>query len=361
MRYRNYWLYGVGFVSILFTGNFKKKQMMESINLLNNYTKEGHNNLLYATIKPIPFSIITIKSENWKNETWLLTNKVPYVVLTHLLDSYDCLPERPDMAFTFLWKSINNTYKNLGTRKRVSTLSKKRLSDSDGINYLIDEINNIKNLPITAHYTVINLIEEYVKIIPIKPFKFISNFILKGNTMENSGILPILRGSSYSSFKKNHKDIFDKIKITYGNVYNGISLPTIVGSECNLNINDLRKSNSLPKSLAGKLRELLINKASTISASNQNQSYTLSLSNDKEYLTFIIKTILYSIRNNSVHGNIVSRLNSEFASDESLKTAIYIYFLGHLILTLGLYINKEITIEDLSINIRNIELLKTII
>jgi hypothetical protein len=334
--------------------------MKNSIELLYNYSKEEHHNLLYSTINSIDFSINTINSQNWKDENWLSTNQIPFVALTHLLDSYGCLPKRPDMAFTFLWKSINNTYKKLGTEKRVAASNRGRFTDSDGINYLIEGIDNIKDARITQEYNVMELIDEYVKIIPLKPLKFISNYILKGNSMENSNILPILIGSSYSSFKKNHRDTFDKIKSTYGVVYNGISNPSVINNKCDLNITDIQKSKSLPESLAKKLKDLIINKNALITNSSENQNYTLSISNNNEYLTFLIKTILYSIRNNSVHGNLVSRLNSEFASTKSLKTAIYIYFLGHLILSLGLYINNEIKLDDLKSNIENLELLKTL-
>ncbi|SED59841.1 hypothetical protein SAMN04487765_0462 [Tenacibaculum sp. MAR_2010_89] len=335
--------------------------MGKSIELLKNYSKEKHRDLLYSTFDVIPFSIHTINSEVWEEELWLNGHEVPYVSLTHLLDSYDCLPERPDMGFTFLWKAINNTYKELGVNKKILQSDTSRLSDSDGINYLINEIDNIKTLSVSTEYSVLELIEEYVSLMPMKPLKFVSNYVLKGNTMENSNILPILRGSSYASFKSNHSDIFNKIKNTYGNAYNNITNPVIVNSKCNLNITEFEKSKSIPKSLAVKLRELLVNRTSIISNSNQSQDYTLSLSDDKEYFKFLIKTILYAIRNNSVHGNLVSRLNSEYSSVGSLKTAIYIYFLGHLFLSLGLYINDKIEVNNLSNNIKNLELLKSLL
>ena len=54
---------------------------------------------------------------------------ITYILKTHLLDSYYCLPERPDMAFTFLWKCMNNIYSTY-QRKNSTDDTRNSISDS---------------------------------------------------------------------------------------------------------------------------------------------------------------------------------------------------------------------------------------
>ena len=330
--------------------------MSETNDLLRNYTQKNHIDILYSNINRIDFDIKPLSSTSWENGTSL-----PYVATSYLLDSYSCLPDRPDMAFTFLWKSINNCYKKIGTQIILnSSNTNTRLSDSLGIDYLIDEINKKKNDAISTNYSLISLINEYVKVLPIKPFKFLANQILKGYIMEDAGIPNLLIGSTYSSFKKTYSDLYQKIISTYGQAYKAICTPSIINNEVELGITDLHKSKTIPESLANKLKDLLDNRTTTITSSGGSNPITLSISDDKQLIALLIKTFLYSIRNNSVHGNLVSRLNSDYVNNDSLKTAINIYFLGHLFLSLAFYVNNEIGLSDLKINEDNLSVLKQI-
>ena len=330
--------------------------MSKTNDLLKNYTKDKHTQMLYSNITSIDFKITPLSSPNWDNGTDL-----PYIATSYLLDSYSCLPSRPDMAFTFLWKSINNCYKRLGARIILNSSNQNtRLTDSLGIDYLIDEINNKKNDVISTNHTLISLINEYVNILPIKPFKFLANQILKGYVMENAGIPNLLIGSTYSSFKNSYSDLYQKIISTYGQVYNTICTPSINNNKVDLGITDKHRSKTIPESLAAKLKDLFSNRTTTIQNSGGSNSYTLNISDDKQLVALLVKTFLYSIRNNSVHGNLVSRLNSDYVNIDSLKTAINIYFLGHLFLSFGFYVNNELRISDLMINEDNLSVLKQI-
>ena len=330
--------------------------MKETNDLLANYTKEKHIDVLYSSITKIAFNIKPLTSVNWTSDS------LPYIATSYLLDSYSCLPERPDMAFTYLWKSINNCYKTLATNKILNSDSQNtRLTDSLGIDYLVTEINDKKNDLISPNHSVISLINEYVKIIPIKPFKFLSNQILKGYILEEKGIPNLLIGSTYSSFKKSHPHIFEKIINTYGQSYKGISNPTIINGVVDLGISNTQKSKSIPGSLAKKLKELFENRTTTIQDSSESITYTLNLANDKEMISLLLKTLLYSIRNNSVHGNLVSRLNSNYVNNDTLKTAIHIYFIGHFFLSLAFYANNDFELTDLKTNEENLNLLRQLI
>lgn len=329
--------------------------MSETNNLLNNYSKEDHINVLYSNITLKDFNISSVKSSNWTIES-----NIPYVATSHLLDSYSCLPDRPDMAFTFLWKSINSCYKTIAVKKILnSNKPNERLTDSLGLDYLIEEINNKKTGIISSNYSIIDLLNDYAKEIPLKPLKFLANQILKGYVMEDAGIPNLLIGSTYFSFRSGYPSLFQNIINSYGQAYRAISNPTRLNDKVELNITDLRKSKSIPESLAQKLKDLLVSKTVIVHNSGRTSSYTLTIS-DKEFLSLMIKTLLYSIRNNSVHGNVVSRLSSDYVSNDSLNTAINIYFLGHVFLSLAFYINNDILLSELELNIENLKILKQI-
>lgn len=329
--------------------------MSETNDLLNNYSKEEHINVLYSNVTFIDFNISSIKSSNWT-----IGKNIPYVATSYLLDSYSCLPHRPDMAFTFLWKSINNCYKTIAVKKILNSSNpNERLTDSLGLDFLIEEINNKKTDVISSNYRIIDLLNDCAKEIPLKPFKFLGNQILKGYVMEEAGIPNLLIGSTYSSFKKSYPILYQNIINSYGQAYKAISNPTRVNDKVELNITNLHKSKSIPESLAQKLKDLFENKTTIVQNSRGTNSYTLTI-NDKEFLSLLIKTLLYSIRNNSVHGNVVSRLNSDYVNSDSLKTAINIYFLGHVFLSLAFYVNNDITLSDLEVNKDNLNILKQI-
>jgi len=331
--------------------------MSQITEILENYSKENHNNFLYENIKRIEFKIHPLKSDLWNNASLR-----PNIAISHLLDSYSCLSERPDMAFTFLWKSINYCYKKIATKKILnSNNTGVRLNDSQGLDDFAEKIESIKNENIFPNLTILDLLKEYAKLIQLKPCKFLSNHILKGYVMKQAGIPNFMIGSTYSSFKSSNSDLHNKIVSTYGEAYKSISNPRIQNYEVDLQISDLLKSKSITQSLAEKLQILIVNGTVDIQNRNHSQNINLRISNDKKLIELLLKTILYTIRNNSVHGNVVSRLNSAYANDESLKTAIYIYFLGHYFLSLGLYCNQEIELEDLQVNVSNLELLKTLL
>ncbi|SEA76765.1 hypothetical protein [Pedobacter hartonius] len=335
--------------------------MLASITLLNNYTREEHLKALYSDIKKIDHSITPIYSNNWINEIWLSNNRVPAVALSSLIDSYYCLPDRPDMAFTYLWMSINNTYNSIATKHKLTESQTNLLKESEAIDTFIKKINLIKNEPLTGNLTLLDLLNEYVKLIPVKTLKFVSNHILKGSASEGAGIPTFLISSSFKTFKKSFPNIYQSIFYTYGSSYSRISAPTVVNNYVDLGITDLQKSKSIPVSLANKLKELIVNKTTQMSNSVSNQSYTAIFNSDEEFINFIFRIILYSIRNNSVHGNVVQRLNSEYKNLDSLKASNYIYYLGHLFLSLGLYINGDINIQDLTINVDNLDKLRDIL
>ena len=64
---------------------------------------------------------------------------------------------------------------------------------------------------------------------------------------------------------------------------------------------------------------------------------------------------MYAIRNNTVHGKIASRLNSETKNKNSYSSSTYVYLLGYMFLTISLYELEHIYDSDLNINLQNLE------
>jgi len=321
---------------------------LNTLKLLKQYDRNKH------------IGIFTDKNTNYINlryinsDKWIKDDSVPYIIKTHLLDSYYCLPERPDMAFTLLWKCINNSYTELFIKKNPT--SEKRLTDSKSIDILVDVIIKNFNVFISEEITIKMMIEKFVENVPIKLTSFIANFVLKNYVLEKKyfdrnrntiGIANKYISSSYTTFKSKFKDIYQAIINTYGESYYKITKPEIKEGNVYLNINDKNKSRNIIKSLSNKFYELLVKKEILLKDDKEEKSYLIKIKDDKEYINFIIRNFLYAIRNNIIHGKIASRLNS--------RTKNYIYLLRCMFLTIALYELNYINKEDLYVNIENLE------
>ena len=310
-----------------------------SYELIKNYDKSKHLEILEKN----DFKFEYLFSSNWNS-----IEDIPYVLRTHLLDSYYCLPERPDMAFTFLWKCINNTY---STYQRKSS-SVVQIGDSVLLQNMSDVIASRSSDKITTTETIGSLIEKYIDKIPNKILRFISNYILKSYVIKEQIKDERYIYSSYNTFKSKFQNIHDSIISSYGQDYLGICNASILNGEVNLNITDKNKSLKIIHSLSEKLKELIKTRQTFLS--NNNQTYTLKLNSNEEYIQFILFNILYAIRNNTVHGKIASRLNSEYVNSDSYNSSKYIYLLGYMFLSVMLYVSDELDSSDLIFNLTNL-------
>lgn len=311
-----------------------------SYELMKSYNKSKH----IESIKIKNFKFEYLFSKNWKKE-----EDIPYVLRTHLLDSYYCLPERPDMAFTFLWKCINNTY---STYQRKSSCVV-QIGDSVLLENMSDTIASRVSDKITTTKTIGSLIEKYIDKIPNKILRFISNYILKSYAIKEQIKDERYVYSSYNTFKSKFKNIHDSIISSYGEDYLGICNASILNGEVNLNITDKNKSLKIIHSLSEKLKELI--KKREVILQHDGKEYQLKLNSNDEYIQFILFNILYAIRNNTVHGKIASRLNSDYMNSKSYNSSKYIYLLGYMFLSIMLYISDELELKDLTFNFSNLQ------
>lgn len=349
--------------------------MENNLILLKDYTHEKHteqlkaNNALGTLLDTT--RLRKIYNEAWGNETWLSRNQAPYESVTYLLDAYSCLPHRPDMGFTFLWMSINNTYKKVFLKSSVIAPA----NDDNCIKQTIIELESRLNQVVEYNgnqYTILKIIEMYVEKMPPKIYRFVANYILRGKTIESAGFPYKYHFRSYGTFKNHFRTLESKIVNTYFAGFSAICSPKMSSdnSKVELQIDQSdemkrEKSRTIPNSLAKKLEILLQTRSVDIYKDTEKEDgtkervvvETLRIDTDYEFLNFVFRIILYAIRNNSFHGNIASRLNSKHVVGGSVNSSNYIFLLGHLFLTLFMYCSGEIDIQDLAINLENFELL----
>ncbi|PHD44851.1 hypothetical protein COF67_25375 [Bacillus toyonensis] len=349
--------------------------MENKLDLLKDYSRDKH--ITHLNTKNAVGVLLTtsklkrIYSKSWENEHWLLENKVPYESLTYLLDAYYCLPRRPDMGFAFLWMSINSTYKKALLRNPIE----KYPTDDNCIAEMLTELEKKLQDKVQYRgkdYTILQIIEMHVEKMPLKVYRFIANYILKGIVIDSLSFPSKYQFSSYKTLKKHFKDIHAKIANTYADGFKNICNPVISNDllEVDLQIDEnddkkKEKSRTIPTSLSKKLRELVKSRSSKIYSEKfseqdkekQEPLETLTLDNDFDYLNFIFRIVIYSIRNNSFHGSIASRLNSDNAGGSSVNASNYVFILGHLFLTLFMYCIGELELDDLKINLDNLTLL----
>lgn len=334
--------------------------MYSKIELLKNYKRETHLNGLFNDFpvsKISPAHLSKMYSPLWDKE-WAEDDEELYVPITHILDAYYCLPERIDMSFTYLWKAINSIYSYLAIKKSTN----QNLTEKDKIDLFLSELSSKLNddfIYKSNQYTILQIITEFISLTPKKTMRFIANYVLKGMAIDiKANISSKYNSSQYKTFRTQFKDLFDIIEKTYGKAYMDNCNPTIKpnSSNSNLGIVEKDKARRITDSLAGKFQELLINRTITVTDDTHSLSFTYDLTDDFKYLDFIFRIFLYAIRNSSVHGNKASRFNSDFANEASIKSSEYVFLLGHMFLSFLMYLNNQLDINDLALNIENTSL-----
>ncbi|MFZ3053340.1 MAG: hypothetical protein WA099_08015 [Sulfuricurvum sp.] len=316
------------------------------IELLKTYDREAHLKRINVQSN---FELEYLFSKKWKKD-----EDIPYVLKTHLLDSYYCLPERPDMAFTFLWKCINNIYSSYHRKNSVDV----EIGDAILLDYMIKGISSKLSATITCDrdsLTLLELIEKFILKTPDKITKFIANYILKSYAIEMTIKDNRFVSSSFNTFKSKKngfEDIYKIIIEAYGSKYLTLVNPKIFNGDVEMQISNPDTNKKIIDSLAGKIKNLLLNKETEI-LTNDGKSHILKFSNNEQYIRFIVKNILYAIRNNTIHGKIASRLNSKYKNDASFESSKFVYLLGYLFLSLMLFVNDDLLAEDLCFNLEN--------
>lgn len=162
--------------------------------------------------------------------------------------------------------------------------------------------------------------------------------------------------SSFVSFKKSHRDFFDKIESACGRKYS--DLFTVAANKSgkydvvlksNLSMSNKEAAGTSRKiigNLAYKIGELLKTGHTEFTAADGSLK-TVDFTEDERF-KFIVVKILYAMRCSNFHGNVASRLNSDYANKETYKEFKFIFLLTHTILAAALYMNGYISNDVLN-------------
>lgn len=343
--------------------------------LLVNYNVADHKKL-FLPVDNEKFD--WFKKFKYLNPTpWAVTpQSIPYISATTLLDSYLCLPRRPDMAFIFLWTAINSSYNDLYLKHSSSGST---LSDAKGIENSILLIAkklhlNIESKDATGNIlktcTINEIVIEFCKRLPDKNLNFLASYLLKGIaiTLHNESpgskkIRDIHISSSYKTFLSKRPEISNHLRWGYyGQEFFKLCNITESADKTSINfgITDTVRSRNLTHATAKELQRILIDQPllPQFDASGAPLPQAKAFAADKDRLGILVSNLLYATRNNNVHGNVASRVNSIFSNSDTVVSATWNYLFGYFYLSLLLLCLQHINQDDLNIHMDNIEALK---
>ncbi|MBN3080245.1 hypothetical protein H4F49_06320 [Pectobacterium polaris] len=352
------------------------ERLVKLYKLVTNYTSDEHQRLLPS---PEDKSLQWFKSFKFLNPaSWALSpQKIPYIAATILIDSYSCLPRRPDMAFSYLWTAINNSYNDLLLKQNTKS---NKLGDTNAIDnslLLISRIINSKvdskaTLPEEHESKTINeILIEFAKRLPEKNLNFLVSYILKGMaiSIKNSvNSLPLIReihiSSSYRTFEKRFKTIHNHLYWNFGNKYSSICSISESTDKTSVDFgiadSNRETSRSITHAMRKELQRILVNNPELDQFDEVGNPLPkkVAFTDDIDRLEFLIFGLLYASRNNNIHGNVASRVNSIFANSKTITAATWNFLFGYFYLSLLLLSLTHIELDDLDIHLFNVKLLK---
>ena len=313
--------------------------MENLLNLAKSYDKNMHIHLLPNVDSDIISNMNFIYDIRWENGDI----KTPYYILTYLIDCYYCLPQRPDLATLFGWQAINNGYNEW----LIDDVTKKRLVDTEGITRLITEIyNNYEKYK--------PLLKDYFSKIPLKSFRYIASYLLKGYVITEKGYDDKYLSGAYKGLIKRIPILKTILSNSYGTALLRISSPSVIDHEIRINANT-SESRKITHSFSLKLFQLFHDYTININSWNVGEKKEYNIT-DIEELTIVIFGLLYASRCNNFHGNVASRLNSINADEKTFNMYTDIFLVEYMIIALILNM-KGILSDDVLKNVHKNHLL----
>ncbi|POD30571.1 hypothetical protein BKM14_19445 [Pseudomonas syringae pv. syringae] len=356
--------------------NQQDQRLTDLYKLVTDYTSEAHEKLL-----PAPESETLEWFKNFRflsPASWAADpKKIPYIAATTLIDSYSCLPRRPDMAFTYLWTAINNSYNDLFLRHNVSS---QRLGDTKAIEKSLELISVILKLEVHEKATsseayesktINEIVIEFAKRLPNKTLNFLSSYILKGMaiTKHNGNQKPppireIHISSSYQSFASRFQEIHNYLYWNFGQNHSNICSITESTDKTSVDFGisnqNADKSREITRAMRKELQRIIVNNPTLDQFDKKGNSLprAVAFTSEIQRLEFLVFSFLYASRNNNIHGNVASRVNSIFSNSETITAATWNFLFGYFYLSLLLLRLKNIEIDDLDIHLNNLRLLR---
>lgn len=259
--------------------------------------------------------------------------------MTYLFDCYYILPQRPDLASLFCWQAINHSYyvQQLG----IPTIGK--CNDTKGVELIQDTIISDWN-----KYEPI--LTPYLERMPMKAFRYVATYLLKGYVINQNGTAEKYAASSYKTMINRIPILTDILKDSYGKSYCKIANPTIVNNELRLGISkaDANNSRNVTHSFAEKLQKLMLGEEVEITlcdAQGRKPKYRFT---DTERVSFVLFGILYASRCNNFHGNVAARMNSIRADKKTFNMYTDIFLLEYIVL--AIHMNNQGSLSDTALD-----------
>ncbi|MCH5652215.1 hypothetical protein [Pseudomonas syringae] len=356
--------------------NQQDQRLADLYKLVTNYTSEEHDKIL-----PSPENETLRWFKNFRfldPASWAATpQKIPYIAATTLIDSYSCLPRRPDMAFTYLWTAINNSYNDLFLKHNSSS---KRLGDTKAIEKSLELISGILTSKIESKATALkecdsktinDIVVEFAKRLPNKNLNFLGSYILKGMAIKkyngNQNPPPIREihiSSSYQTFASRFPVVHNYLYWSFGGNYSKIcsinELPDKASVDFGISEENANTSREITRAMRKELQRILVDNPALdqFDKSGDSLPQAVAFESEIQRLEFLVFGLLYASRNNNVHGNVASRVNSIFSNADTIVAATWNFLFGYFYLSLLLLCLKNIEVGDLDIHLSNVELLK---
>ncbi|MGL4662886.1 MAG: hypothetical protein ACRCV7_04340 [Culicoidibacterales bacterium] len=317
-----------------------------NLKLAQNYSIEEHEKFFFNENEEKLKEMAYLYDEDWKRN-----DNYPYEIVSFLLDAYFVFPKRPDFSAYFTWQALNNSYNLLQMNSSISG----NLTDANGIGQLSDKIQDNYN-----KYK--NSIEKYLERLPIKAFKFVASYLLKGYFIDKSSVYDA-QPTQNNYFTKSYKSTIRQIPIlkdilekSYGEKYLEIS-PRISNTNARypqISTDNKAKSRKLEHAFAITIRELVVSGKTEIKTINGNlESYIFE---KKEKVNFLLFSLLYALRCSNFHGSSASRGNSENnnVSQRKERYDMYtaIFFIEYMVLAISMNIQGMISDDVL----KNVEI-----
>lgn len=305
---------------------------MDSIlKLAKQYSREEHIKDLLQIDSNLLKSMNFIYDTKWE----INPDESPYEVLTYLLDCYYCLPSRPDLASLFCWQAINHSYNEF------------LLNDSN-----IQKLSDVKGLMHLKKYILDNytrkyqcLLTPYIEKLPMKVYRYISSYMLKGYVMELYEYDRKYWPNAYVTISKRLTALYDIVSQSYGKALAEISNPILQNNKIVFNIEESNKDRSrkITYSFARKIQQLVLDKKTAVMFKNNEVDERLFAFTDDDVLTVLLFGVMYASRCNNFHGNAASRMNSINADKETFQMYTDIFLIEYIFLAISLNIQNRLS------------------
>ena len=314
------------------------------LSLLTNYDRQRHLEIISLATNSKKMSWHSFSFLNdplWvsKPSASASNPEIPFPkkIASHLIDSYYQLPERPDMAFIFLWMAINAAYQETAIRHSFA-INKERISDDYGLDCALSAlVSRFKNvIGVDGSFkTLEGHLEDLLKKTPQKILAMMATSWLRSIAAEHFQCSGRYTSRSYEALRKKFPALASAIENSYGLAYSELCRPfiDIETKEINYSIFDNSKAKSIIRSLSKKLGELLSDGAMSLQLRASKGTVLIKFSME-DRVRVLLRNGLYASRNNIAHGKVSSRLNSETANRESYSANIFIYISGYIFLSI---------------------------